>query len=144
MSRWSHNILLIFSMISLNHNKLLIMFYWVPMITMGELFKFFISYGKWWVRNFFCGKFIFHVVFQRKKKMKCSTILVVACAFRSCWRAKLGGSRGADSLTLRVGSTVSGRLVGLVEAWWFGFIFGAGRGGGEQGRMLGVGLVGVR
>ncbi len=50
---------------------------------------------------------------------------------------------GADSLTLRVGSTVSGRLEGLVEAWWFVFSFGAGRGGSERGRVFGAGLIGV-
>ncbi len=64
-------------MILLNHNKLFILFYWVPMIPTGVLFQFSILYGPPMLCIFFSGKLIIYVDLQRKFLTKCSGILVV-------------------------------------------------------------------
>ena len=74
---WYITFYLYFSMTPMNNNKLLIMFYWVPMITTGELFLIFILYGTHQTRTENCKQIIFHDVVSWKKWKKCSTILVV-------------------------------------------------------------------
>ena len=56
---WYITFYLYFSMTPMNNNKLLIMFYWVPMITTGELFQFFIFYGTHQTRTENCKKLFF-------------------------------------------------------------------------------------
>ncbi len=52
----------------MNHNKLFIMFYWIPMITTGAIFQIFHFYATHQTRTKNCGKFIFHVELDREKK----------------------------------------------------------------------------
>ena len=51
--------------------------YCIPMITTEYFFQNFHLYDNTMLRNFFCGKFIFHVDLHREIFSKCFSILVV-------------------------------------------------------------------
>ena len=68
---WYITFYLYFSMTPMNNNKLLIIFYWVMMITTGELFQFFILYASHQIQTKNCKKnyFSWRIVMEKIKIM---------------------------------------------------------------------------